>query len=153
MSSNFANRFSWEKPDLDFPQIQELIDLERICFESNPWTESQIQSHIDIHHALIWKESSQIVSYLFFMMTAEEIEILRIGTHPNFFRRGFASQLIQILEHEFPHRNLFLEVEYNNEIAKSMYSKIGFKTLGERKNYYGEGRHAYIMKKEIFSPE
>jgi ribosomal-protein-alanine N-acetyltransferase len=153
MNSIFANRFSWQKPDHNFQDWNALIELENHCFPNNPWTEHQIKSHIDIHHAILANLDDEIPCYVFFMMTADEIEILRLGTHKKFHRMGFASKLILILLEQFPHRNLYLEVEFNNETAKSLYHKLGFQKIGERKNYYGEGRHAYVMKKEVISPE
>jgi len=42
-------------------------------------------------------------------------------------------------------KNLFLEVRQSNHAAKNLYSKMGFKTIGIRKNYYSDNEDASMM--------
>lgn len=43
-------------------------------------------------------------------------------------------------------RAVILEVDYDNEVAIKLYQQIGFEQLSARRDYYGPGRHALIMK-------
>ena len=43
-------------------------------------------------------------------------------------------------------RSVLLEVAYDNEPAIAAYQKFGFEQLAARENYYGQGRHALILK-------
>lgn len=43
-------------------------------------------------------------------------------------------------------RAVILEVDYDNEVAIKLYQRIGFEQLSARRDYYGPGRHALIMK-------
>ncbi len=42
--------------------------------------------------------------------------------------------------------SLSLEVSVNNEVARSLYAKLGFQAKGQRCGYYGKGYDAIIMK-------
>ena len=41
---------------------------------------------------------------------------------------------------------MILEVDYTNDPAIALYARVGFEQLTARKNYYGPGQHALIMK-------
>jgi len=39
-----------------------------------------------------------------------------------------------------------LDVAYHNEAAIALYQQLGFEQLSARKDYYGPGQHALILK-------
>ena len=41
---------------------------------------------------------------------------------------------------------MILEVDYANEPAIALYQRLGFEQLTARRDYYGPGRHALILK-------
>jgi ribosomal-protein-alanine N-acetyltransferase len=41
---------------------------------------------------------------------------------------------------------VILEVDYANEAAIALYQRVGFEQLTARRDYYGPGRHALILK-------
>jgi ribosomal-protein-alanine acetyltransferase len=61
-----------------------------------------------------------------------------------FRRRGLATTLLnELIAHvrnkNVPNKNcsqIFLEVRASNQAAQALYSKLGFKVIGTRKNYY-----------------
>ena len=44
---------------------------------------------------------------------------------------------------------MHLEVKVNNEPAKAFYKSMGFKTVGNRSNFYKDGSNALLLTKEI----
>ena len=59
-------------------------------------------------------------------------------------RQGIAHALMQaVLISENP---IFLEVEDTNTAALALYLSLGFQTLRQRRDYYGPGRHAVVMR-------
>jgi ribosomal-protein-alanine N-acetyltransferase len=44
---------------------------------------------------------------------------------------------------------MMLEVDVTNESAISLYKNLGYETLNVRKNYYGYGRDAQIMRRGL----
>ena len=45
--------------------------------------------------------------------------------------------------------SMMLEVNVKNEDAIALYSKMGYQKLNVRKNYYGYGKDAQIMKRAL----
>lgn len=70
-----------------------------------------------------------------------EIEILRLLVDKDFRNLGIASDLI----YSIGHKNIILEVRSDNNTAINLYKKLGFIQIGERKNYYKDGKDAFIM--------
>jgi ribosomal protein S18 acetylase RimI-like enzyme len=49
-------------------------------------------------------------------------------------------------------RSVFLEVEPENSPAVALYRGLGFRAVGERRHYYGPGRHARTMQLQLREP-
>ena len=79
---------------------------------------------------------------------AVECEILTIGTHPRFQRRGIGAALMDHIcqvadEHDAP---IYLDVRVGNDAAIALYQRYGFTQIGLRRNYYQpSGADAYTM--------
>jgi ribosomal-protein-alanine N-acetyltransferase len=43
-------------------------------------------------------------------------------------------------------REVILDVAYHNEPAIGLYQQLGFEQLSARRDYYGPGQHALILK-------
>jgi ribosomal protein S18 acetylase RimI-like enzyme len=77
---------------------------------------------------------------------------MTIGVKPEFRRIGIAKALIARLESWASARGaiaMMLEVDVSNENAIALYAKLGYETLNIRKNYYGYGRDAQIMRRGL----
>ncbi|SMN11524.1 Ribosomal-protein-S18p-alanine acetyltransferase [uncultured Candidatus Thioglobus sp.] len=84
----------------------------------------------------------EIVGFLAYQIS-DVVEILRISSHPYFYRQGVASALVeQIKQYFLP---ICLEVRASNEQAYGLYKKLGFKEIDIRKKYYSDGEDAKIM--------
>lgn len=80
-----------------------------------------------------------IVAYCLFSKVYEVVEILRIGTHPDFQRRGYAQCLLKLFIKAMSRKGLervLLEVREDNIAAIALYCKMGFEVIHTRKNYY-----------------
>jgi len=44
---------------------------------------------------------------------------------------------------------MMLEVGTENAGAIALYEKLGYQTIATRKNYYGQGLDAFVMRKEF----
>ena len=107
----------------------------------DPWKTSDIRSLISTEGAMCYTALSEgrIAAYIIGRVIAPEGEIYRIATRPEYRRRGIATRLIErLLREETPLglESLFLEVRESNLPAVSLYTSLGFKTIGKRKNYY-----------------
>lgn len=80
-------------------------------------------------------------------VTLDEAEILTVATAPSHRRQGLADKaLAGFLELVAlaGAKTVFLEVAENNTAAKALYVKSGFRTVGERKNYYRQKGEAPV---------
>ncbi len=123
------------KEDLPFIRV-----LEEKLF-SDPWNENSLFSWLSCSGAkgYVLKVDGVRASYALFQTICGEGELLRCGVEPQFSRKGLTFTLLSFaLEKEKNEgaKRIFLEVRKNNLPAKNLYEKLGFRLLGERKNYY-----------------
>ena len=123
------------------PSDAEMIaEIEREIFP-DPWSEPDIRSLISTEGATCYTALSDgnIASYILGRVIAGEGEIYRIATRPEYRRRGIAARIIERLLREetlIGLETLFLEVRESNIPAIALYTSLGFKAIGKRKNYY-----------------
>tara|TARA_B110000014_G_C19901511_1_gene466440 strand:- start:284 stop:637 length:354 start_codon:yes stop_codon:yes gene_type:complete len=80
---------------------------------------------------------SFIIGDLFNIEKISEYEILLLYVSKSFRKKGLGSQLInKIEENKSRLKKIYLEVSENNLEAISFYTKMNFKTIYTRKNYF-----------------
>ena len=138
---------SFKELDIEFNQEISLIE-NRI--HRNPWSKEQIKESFQNKNNLAIGTFNQdeLIGYCFMLIAQTEAEILNIATDINFQRKGLGETLLKECFERLKSqkvKNLFLEVRQSNHAAKNLYSKIGFKTIGIRKNYYSDNEDANMM--------
>lgn len=109
--------------------------LHQTAFEKS-WSEQEFLNLFSLNTTKGWMDEG---SLLMISHVLDEIEILTILTHPNFRGQGKAKALLEHLisyAKENNVRQIFLEVNIENQPAISLYEKMGFTKTGVRKNYY-----------------
>ena len=83
--------------------------------------------------------AAAIHAYYLSMITADCADIIAIGTHSDWQRRGFGrimlEHLIGVTEQQHVEK-ILLEVAADNMPARQLYDSCGFVEIGWRKNYY-----------------
>ena len=83
--------------------------------------------------------AAAIHAYYLSMITADCADIIAIGTHSDWQRRGFGrimlEHLIGVTEQQHVEK-ILLEVAADNMPARKLYDSCGFVEIGCRKNYY-----------------
>lgn len=74
------------------------------------------------------------------------LEIICLATAPRFQRQGVMELLLETLRSRA--REIWLEVHGGNGRAIAFYQKMGFVTVGRRKNYYKDGGEALLLSLE-----
>lgn len=125
--------------------------LERECF-STPWTKDNILESMD-NSTVFFKAvvNNKTVGYCGMQLTLSEGYITNVAVTSEYRGCGVASELLKSLFEyaKLKKLNLIsLEVRVSNLPAISLYKKLGFLPLGERKNFYKSPReNALIMTK------
>ena len=133
--------------------IQQIAELEKLCF-NDPWSVNSIASELNNRLSLwlVALDGEQVVGYVGSQTVLGETDMMNIAIHPNFRNKGIATELIYALIKGLSERgshSLMLEVRATNEPAKRLYEKMGFESVGVRRNYYRNPREdALILRKE-----
>ena len=83
---------------------------------------------------------------------AGEAEILTLAVAPEQRRQGFARSLLEAALAEARRRGateIFLEVAEENAAASSLYASAGFAQAGIRRDYYGLGASALLLRRDL----
>ena len=130
----------------DFENISPILSLEFDDFWSIETLKSE-QCNQNSHY-IVAKTHDEIVGFGGIWKSVDDIHITDIVVKKDFRKKGIGSLLLQkliLLTKELNYNELTLEVNKNNNIAKKLYLKFGFKELGIRKKYYNNTDDAIIM--------
>lgn len=123
--------------------IADLLVLEQEVYSGRtPWNnfsfKTELQKHANSLYVVVY-EGSTLVAFVGMRMQAQEGHITNIAVKPSYQRQGIGTFLLRTMikvamrNHA---RQMTLEVRTDNEAAKSVYKKLGFKPNFVRKNYY-----------------
>jgi len=123
--------------------LPEILAIEHRSF-SNPWPETTFEGEVQnvgLSYPVVAvdEDSGRIVGYVIFWIITDEAQINNVAVHPDFRRRRIAEDMFRlILEAMEQHGVHFvsLEVRAGNTGARTLYEKLGFRSIGERKEYY-----------------
>ncbi|AWB09652.1 MAG TPA: GNAT family N-acetyltransferase [Thermodesulfobium narugense] len=91
-----------------------------------------------------------VVGFISFFKLYDEIHLAYIYVKKDFRNMGLGTRLFKFAYEKFflKGKEIWLEVETSNTTACLFYTKLGFRIVYRRKNYYGENKDAWIMKRE-----
>jgi len=126
--------------------LEELVVLEESCF-SEPWSRKSFEAELtgnQFSRLLMMSHPDRghevpAIGYICVWMIFEELRILNLAIHPEFRRRGLASQLVEEairLGMEEGCCRGMLEVRASNVAARKLYEHFNFKQYAIRKSYY-----------------
>ena len=137
--------------------IPQMVELEKICF-SMPWTADMIRSELNNPSCLYLAavDGDTLVGYIGVQTVLDEGYINNVAVRPEYRRRGIAAALISLLAEQARAIGLAfmtLEVRESNAPAIALYEKLGFTTVGRRKNYYEKPREDAILMTIFFKKD
>ena len=92
---------------------------------------------------------AQPAGVVVFATVGELADLHRVVVAPTYRRQGLALRLVRaglLAVRHLGARAVMLEVEWTNDAAIALYQRLGFEQLFVRKDYYGPGRDALILK-------
>ncbi len=136
-----------------------LSRLERVCFQEDAWTVLDMIPVLTdgrvFRRKLLQAADHQLVGFAAVELSADEKTgfLLTIGVDPDYWRRGLGQWLLRVSEDAcraaFTGGRIKLTVNIENYRAIALYRKFGYRTVGRVRDYYGEGRSAYLMEKVL----
>ncbi len=124
--------------------LERVLEIERGSFD-DPWTGQAFEAFLGqpaVRFAVA--DEGAVDGYIIYSLVCGEAEIYNIAVAPESRRRGLGRELLgAALENA---GTAFLDVRAGNLPAIALYRGFGFKEIGLRKKYYGNGDDAVLMK-------
>lgn len=142
-NSDFTIRYM-AKEDID-----QILLIEQCSFPA-PWTArsflSELQNKFARYFVLIDQE--RLFGYAGMWLFAGESHITTIAVHPDYRSQKYGRLLMKLLidcSIDYGADTMILEVRVSNIPAIRLYSSLGFRKIGIRKNYYLETHEDAIV--------
>ena len=136
--------------------IPVLVSLDKELFPYSPWSAGQYREEISAPTRLFvvaLDDASSVIGYAgVFAPGGAEADILTVGVVPQHRGQGIARELMaRITQWAIDQGSIamMLEVKTDNVEAISLYESLGYSKLNVRKDYFGSGLDALVMRKEL----
>ena len=130
--------------------LDEVAELERICF-SDPWSRNMLAEELenDCSAFLVaLDDDGHVAGYAGVQVVLDEGYITNVAVRPECRRNGISKKLLQVfVDFAQAHALAFLtlEVRASNQTAILLYSGLGFRGAGRRRNYYEHPKEDAII--------
>ncbi len=132
--------------------VPAMIKIARATPTASQWSEAQyfelFAPNSPNRLALVIEQESSLLGFLVARCSREEYEIENIAVSAAQQRQGLGTKLLKefmrIVGEILPTK-VFVEVRESNMVACALYSKLGFKQIGERKNYYRDPEESALL--------
>jgi ribosomal-protein-alanine N-acetyltransferase len=140
---------------LDIPT---LVLLDKEYFPYSPWSVAQFKEEFAGIPSTRFFElaisNNQIVGYAGVFSPGPDAvaDILTVTVIDGYRRQGIAKKLISDIESYCQSKGssaIMLEVATDNTAAIALYKNLGYLHISIRNNYYGTGKDALVMQKEL----
>jgi [ribosomal protein S18]-alanine N-acetyltransferase len=132
------------------------VSLDKELFPYSPWSASQYKEEFSAptrHFVVALDETERIIGYAgVFAPGGAEADVLTVGVIPSQRGKGIARQLMaQITDwaRQQGSTAMMLEVKVDNLEAIGLYDSLGYSKLNIRKDYFGAGLDALVMRLEL----
>lgn len=115
------------------------------------WTRDKFEDLFNCEaQFVIMEDQGEIIGYIAYTIFLDEARILNVVVNPDHQGSGFGEQLMRYALNDIKSRQIewtLLDVSVRNIKAIGLYTKLDFKILCRRRNYYAiyDGADAYFM--------
>ena len=115
-------------------------ELEKLCF-AEPWSAASLEllTKEGIGVGMVCRKDGIVCAYGGMLVAVDEGQITNSATHPDFRRMGYGRAVVEALIKYAKNERLdsiSLEVRESNKAAIALYTDLGFKVEGKRKDFY-----------------
>ena len=132
------------------------VSLDKELFPYSPWSASQYKEEFSSptrHFVVAIDEAQNIIGYAgVFAPGGAEADILTVGVVPLHRGKGIAKALMVLITDWADTQGstaMMLEVKTDNTDAIGLYESLGYSKLNIRKDYFGAGLDAQVMRLEL----
>ena len=132
------------------------VSLDKKLFPYSPWSASQYKEEFSSptrHFVVALDDAQGIIGYAgVFAPGGAEADVLTVGVIPSQRGKGIARQLMALITDWAKQQGsiaMMLEVKVDNTEAIGLYESLGYSKLNVRKDYFGAGLDALVMRLEL----
>jgi ribosomal-protein-alanine N-acetyltransferase len=132
------------------------VSLDKELFPYSPWSSSQYKEEFSspTRHFVVATDAAQnIIGYAgVFAPGQAEADVLTVGVIPSHRGQGIARQLMSMITNWATEQGsiaMMLEVKVDNSDAIGLYESLGYSKLNVRKDYFGAGLDALVMRLDL----
>ena len=132
------------------------VSLDKKLFPYSPWSASQYNEEFSSptrHFVVALDDEQNIIGYAgVFAPGGAEADVLTVGVVPSQRGKGIARHLIALITDWAGQQGstaMMLEVKVDNLEAIGLYESLGYSKLNVRKDYFGAGLDALVMRLEL----
>ena len=115
-----------------------IYELEKKSYDF-AWSDAVLKDCLFNKYDCYVAGDDNILGYMISKITNQDSHILNLTIDSDYRGLGIGSSLLDLMIKECKlHRSeyIYLEVRLSNTIARNLYQKFGFRSIGVRKNYY-----------------
>ncbi|MGB4984788.1 MAG: ribosomal protein S18-alanine N-acetyltransferase [Erysipelotrichaceae bacterium] len=93
-------------------------------------------------------EDDQLIGYIFYWLTFEQGQLIKIAVDEGYRQKGLGSQLMAMMIKDLQDNeceSISLEVRVSNIVGQKFYEKNDFLVLNIRKNYYSDNNEDALL--------
>jgi ribosomal-protein-alanine N-acetyltransferase len=132
------------------------VSLDKELFPYSPWSASQYKEEFSSptrHFMVAVDEAQSIIGYAgVFAPGGAEADVLTVGVIPSQRGKGIARALMALITDWAKEQGsiaMMLEVKVDNSDAIGLYESLGYSKLNVRKDYFGVGLDALVMRLDL----
>jgi ribosomal-protein-alanine N-acetyltransferase len=132
------------------------VSLDKKLFPYSPWSASQYKEEFSSptrHFVVALDDAQSIIGYAgVFAPGGAEADVLTVGVIPSQRGKGIARQLMGLITDWAKQQGsiaMMLEVKVDNTEAIGLYESLGYSKLNVRKDYFGAGLDALVMRLDL----
>jgi ribosomal-protein-alanine N-acetyltransferase len=132
------------------------VSLDKKLFPYSPWSASQYKEEFSSptrHFVVALDDAQGIIGYAgVFAPGGAEADVLTVGVIPSHRGKGIARQLMALITDWAKQQGsiaMMLEVKVDNTEAIGLYESLGYSKLNVRKDYFGAGLDALVMRLDL----
>ena len=121
---------------------------------SRGWSETEFEQLLTDRSVVADRATSgrRNVGFIISRRAADEAEILSVAVARAWQGRGLARRLLDLHLRRLAGlrmRAVFLEVDEDNQPARKLYARAGFREVGRRPGYYSAGKSALVLRRDL----
>jgi [ribosomal protein S18]-alanine N-acetyltransferase len=144
MVDSFVFRYMKEE------DINQILEVEHASF-ATPWSREAFYNEIYNNKFAVYivlEEDEKVIGYVGAWVVIDEAHVTNLAILPSYRGKKLGEALLRkmmTVAKEMGARSMTLEVRVTNNVAQSLYRKLGFQNGGIRKNYYTDNQEDALV--------